>query len=493
MRKSKRVGMASMPILSLLFLTGALLNTGAHAVDLQKASESIVKLYVTSQAWDIRQPWSKNGIKKRVCTGFFIEGGILTNAHCVTDSTFIEVELLGRPDRYEARRIAVSHDVDLALLTLKQNDLPELPAPIAFGSLPELRDHVVTIGYPMGGRQISFTEGVISRIEIMTYAHSRLSNLMVQTDAAINPGNSGGPVFSDASVACLGVATQVSRGGQGIGYFIPTPVVRQFLKDLEDGRIDGMPGLGAKSQPLENPALRADLKMSDGQSGVRIVKIAKGSTLDGVFQVDDVILSIDGHTIFNDGRVRFRDVGKIGLSFYITTHQVGDEVTFTLLRDGQVVDQRVRLGHYSYSVVPTEPEYEKKPRFIERGGLVFRRLEPRYFNKSNMGRLRAYTILTQGDIEGLEDIVVIGAIYPASLTKGYDSRFIDRRVLEINGRRIGRLEDVADALRSPSPDGFDRIEIDGGERLVLDVAGIAKEEPEIRKRYGITEPAYLGD
>ena len=483
--------MSSIPLLS--FLMGAFLSPNAHAIDLQKASESIVKLYVTSQAWNIHQPWSKAGIKTRVCTGFFIEQGILTNAHCVTDSTFIEVELLGRPDRYEARRIAVSHDIDLALLALKKNDLPELPAPIEFGSLPELRDHVVTIGYPMGGRQISFTEGVISRIEIMTYAHSRLSNLMVQTDAAINPGNSGGPVFSDASVACLGVATQISRNGQGIGYFIPTPVVRQFLVDLEDGRIDGMPGLGAKSQPLENPALRADLRMSDGQSGVRIVKIARGSTLDGVFQVDDVILDIDGHTIFNDGRVPFRDVGKIGLAYYITTHQVGDEIDFRLLRDGQVVDQRVSLGRYSYSVVPTVPEYEQRPRYIEAGGVVFRRIEPRYINKSNMARLRAYMTLTQGDIEGLEDIVVIGAIYPGSLTKGYDNRFINRRVLEVNGRRIDRLKDVADALAKPGAGGFHRIEIDGGERLVLDVAGIDKEEPQIRERYGITEPFYLGD
>ncbi len=464
----------------------------ARAAVLQEASKSVVKLYVSSQSWNIHQPWSKNGIKNRVCSGFFIEAGILTNAHCITDSTFIEVELPGQSERFEARRIAVGHDVDLALLALEPNDLPTLPAPIAFGDLPDLRDRVVTIGYPMGGRQISYTEGVVSRIEIMTYAHSHLSNLMVQTDAAINPGNSGGPVFSDASADCLGVATQVSRSGQGIGYFIPTPVVQQFLKDLEDGRIDGMPGLGAKSQPLENPALRAFLKMAPDQSGVRIVKIAKGSTLDGVFEVDDVILAIDGHRIFNDGRVPFREVGKIGLAYYITTHQVGDEIGFTLLRDGEVLEKRVRLGRYSYSVVPTVPEFEKRPRFYEIAGLVFRSLEPRYFNKANMNRLRPYTKLTQGDIDGLDEIVVIGALYPASLTKGYDSRFLNRRVLEINGHEIGRLRDVAEALESPGEDGFHRIEVAGGNRLVLDATEVAEQEARIRERYGITEPFYLG-
>lgn len=47
------------------------------------------------------------------------------------------------------------------------------------------------IGYPIGGDTISVTSGVVSRIEVTSYAHGSTELLAVQIDAAINSGNSG--------------------------------------------------------------------------------------------------------------------------------------------------------------------------------------------------------------------------------------------------------------------------------------------------------------
>ena len=235
--------------MSLWFAVLCILPGRAMAADLREKAHSVVKLYVSSQAWDIPQPWSKAGVTNQVCTGFAIEEGILTNAHCVTDATYVEIEVPGLANRLVAKRVAISHDVDLALLTFADaKKAPKLES-LHLGELPHLRDKVVTIGYPMGGIQVSYTEGVVSRIDVMRYAHSHVTNLLVQTDAAINPGNSGGPVFSDKTADCLGVATQIARGSS-IGYFIPKKVIMQFLTDLKDGHIDGMPGLGVPSQFL---------------------------------------------------------------------------------------------------------------------------------------------------------------------------------------------------------------------------------------------------
>ena len=89
--------------------------------------------------------------------------------------------------------------------------------------------------------------------------------LSVETDAAINPGNSGGPVLQDDRV--VGVAFQGIPGLQNAGFFIPTPVIEHFLKDIEDGHYDGFPQAGVRLEPLQNPAYRAFLKLPDNDQG----------------------------------------------------------------------------------------------------------------------------------------------------------------------------------------------------------------------------------
>merc|ERR1719333_1607615 len=93
--------------------------------------------------------------------------------------------------------------------------------------VPHLEEAVVCVGFPVGGDTISVTSGVISRIEVMTYAQTCAELLGIQIDAAINDGNSGGPAFDEAG-QCLGMAFQ-SLGAdkaENIGYVIPAVVIR---------------------------------------------------------------------------------------------------------------------------------------------------------------------------------------------------------------------------------------------------------------------------
>lgn len=248
--------------------------------------------------------------------------GIMTNAHCVAEATFVQVEVQGMPDKVEAEVVAVSHQIDLALIRLADRALEAklqkaLPRIKLGDDLPAYRDKVVTVGYPQGGQQISFTEGVVSRIDVMQMAHSGLPSLLVQTDAAINPGNSGGPVFADGSGRAIGVATQKISGGEGLGYVVPVPMIRQFLRDLADQRVDGIPNLGFTYQTLENEALRRRLGLREGETGIRVNEIARGSSADGLLRPDDVILEIAGDPVYNDGRIPFRRDQRIGLGVHV--------------------------------------------------------------------------------------------------------------------------------------------------------------------------------
>jgi len=463
---------------------GALLWQPAYGADLKQNSKAVIKLFITRQSWNMSQPWSKGSSGSTVCSGFLIAEGILTNAHCVTDATYIQMEIPGIPDKKEVKITKLNHQVDLALLQAIDEQILAEVTPIKFGDLPVLREKAVTIGYPIGGRQVSYTEGVVSRIDMMTYSHSKLSNLMVQTDAAINAGNSGGPVFSDETGSCLGVATQVGSGNS-IGYFIPVPVVEHFLKDIEDGSVDGIPKVGVFVQTLENPANRIYLGMKKGQSGVRVKKIARYNAAAKHLRIDDVLLSIDGHNIFNDARVPFREDGKIGLNYYITTKQIGEKLDFRILRNNKERNVTIRMSADEVMVIPRMPKFDMQPPYFEIGGIVFRVVERRNIGKSSPAGIKAYVDVTRGE-NGLEELVVIGAIYEDEVNKGYINSVKNLRISKVNGKLISRLGDVKQAFENNDSMVYHTIDLVDGQKIVLDREQVKESEADIRQRYNIT-------
>jgi len=473
-----------------LFFSTIFFSSTLNAADLTWASKAVIKLFATQQSWSVAQPWSKNRSKQSTCSGFFIKQGILTNAHCVADATYIEMEIPDLADKVEVRTVAINHQVDLALLKIVDNDIGLEADVIEFGELPELRDKVVTVGYPMGGRQVSYTEGVVSRIDVMRYIHSNILAPLVQTDATINLGNSGGPVFSDKTGDCLGVATQKLSAAEGMGFFIPTPIIKQFLNDLEDGTIAGIPSLGATFQTLENPAARDQLNLTEKQSGIRVRDFSVGSTFDGVLQADDVILEVEGHTVLNDGRVRFRESGRIWLGYYVAKKQVGDTLKLKISRAGEVIELDVELKPYRLTIVPRQPLYDQQTPYYVSGGMLFLAVEQRYlwgWGRNWKAKIPTSLKSQIGTLYGkkeLEQLVVISEVFDASVNKGYSGEIENIRVVKVNDLDITKLADVEKAM-TENRNKFHIIELEGDVKIVLNRKDADEQNEMIRARYGI--------
>jgi S1-C subfamily serine protease len=192
---------------------------------------------------------------------------------------------------------------------------------LSFGELPEVQQEVLVYGFPMGGDMLSITKGVISRIEHQPYVHSSSAFIAGQIDAAINPGNSGGPVLVDDKI--VGVVMQGIPSSQNIGYMVPIPIIRHFFDDLEDGEYDGYPSLGISMQDMENDGLREYYQMEEGISGVLINQIIPGSPADGLLMSGDVLLSIGGYEVGNDGTIEFRTNERTQLNYVIQQKQIG--------------------------------------------------------------------------------------------------------------------------------------------------------------------------
>jgi S1-C subfamily serine protease len=236
---------------------------------------AVVKVYCTHTAPDYSLPWQKQRQFTSTGSAFMIgDGKLLTNAHCVEHDTQVKVKRRGDDRKYVAKVLVRGVDCDIALLSVESEDFWKGAEPLRLGHLPRLQDSVTVVGYPLGGDTISVTKGVVSRIEVTSYAHGSSDLLGIQIDAAINPGNSGGPAFNDQG-ECIGVAFQVYRSEEteNIGYVIPTTVVSHFLTDYErNGKYTGYPCLGVLLQKLENPALRECLKVPTNE-GVLVRRV----------------------------------------------------------------------------------------------------------------------------------------------------------------------------------------------------------------------------
>jgi S1-C subfamily serine protease len=200
------------------------------------------QVYCTHTAPDYSLPWQKQRQFTSTGSAFMIgDGKLLTNAHCVEHDTQVKVKRRGDDRKYVAKVLVRGVDCDIALLSVESEDFWKGAEPLRLGHLPRLQDSVTVVGYPLGGDTISVTKGVVSRIEVTSYAHGSSDLLGIQIDAAINPGNSGGPAFNDQG-ECIGVAFQVYRSEEteNIGYVIPTTVVSHFLTDYErNGKYTG--------------------------------------------------------------------------------------------------------------------------------------------------------------------------------------------------------------------------------------------------------------
>ena len=221
---------------------------------------SVVKVFSTLRRPDPYKPWTKSAPSEVTGSGVVIEGRrILTNAHVVGYASQVQIQASQDGDKLSATVVAVARGIDLAVLKLDDESFFDTHPPVARASvLPDVREQVFAYGYPTGGSSLSITKGIVSRIEFVNY-NLNTSGLRIQIDAAINPGNSGGPAIAGDKM--VGLAFGGAANAQNIGYIIPNEEVEIFLRDIADGRYDGKPAMLDEVQTLENPTLRAFLKL----------------------------------------------------------------------------------------------------------------------------------------------------------------------------------------------------------------------------------------
>lgn len=257
------------------------------------------------------------------------DGYIITNNHVAGPASEIKVRLYdGR--EFNARRIGVDVETDLALIKIAAQNLPF--ATLGDSTKLEQGEWVIALGSPFGLDQ-TMTAGIISATGRQ---FGGVYDNYLQTDASINPGNSGGPLINmDGEV--IGINTMIysrSGGSEGIGFSVPSNTVRKVQEQLlRNGRVSrGYLGLTLQdSQTAGSGAMVVEL--TNGGPG------SKAGLRNG-----DRIVEFDGQPVKSTKQltevVAYTPVGKtVGVKFLRDGREQSASITLAE-RPGRVVAGR---------------------------------------------------------------------------------------------------------------------------------------------------------
>ncbi len=474
--------------LGILFIGLAVAIESAYAAaSAQNASRgedsienSVVRVFSTIQPPDFMKPWSKQPGREITGSGVVIEGRrILTNAHVVNYAGQIQIQGHQSGDKISATIEAVAPGMDLAVLKLSDESFFNTHAALKKAEgLPSIKDSVMVYGFPTGGSNISITKGIVSRIDFAAYNYPA-TGLRVQIDAAINPGNSGGPAV--VGNALIGIAFSILPDTQNIGYIIPCEEIDLFLKDIADGRYDGKPAIYDEFQTLENPALRAFLKIDDSIKGI-VTHAPFRADKDYPLKQWDVVTRIGNTPIDNQGSVQINDNLKLPFTCLVQTLAEKGKIPITIVRDGREMSIQLPVSTERPKLIPyLQGEY---PPYFICGPLVFSIAVEEMIAVLSGGNngLMLMNLLSQtgsplitrrSDLpafEGEELVMIPSPFFTHALAKNY-SPPVMRIVTSINEISVKNLRHLVEIIRD-SKEEFIRIEL----------AGKGPETPVFRRR-----------
>lgn len=260
------------------------------------------------------------------------DGYIVTNNHVIQNADDIEV-ILNDNRVFKAKVVGTDPSTDLALLQIRENDLPYVP--FVNSDEVEVGEWVLAVGNPFNLNS-TVTAGIVS-------AKGRNLNLLrdqsaiesfIQTDAAINPGNSGGALVN-LQGGLIGINTAIASptgAYAGYGFAVPANIVQKVVEDLMKYGMVQRGYLGIMIRNVDgNLAREMDLDVTEG---VYVDSIQPNSSAgEAGLKVGDVIQRV------NDAEVK----SSSQLLELIGRHHPGDQVSLSIDRNGKPMQFDVTL------------------------------------------------------------------------------------------------------------------------------------------------------
>ena len=456
---------------------------------------SVVRVSVTSQPYDFLRPWSKRSPYQRRALGAVLsDSRVLTTAEQVANSTYIELEKTDSGEKCPATIEVVDYECNLALLKPAN---PEFLKPFKPLSLtdPSVGDDLTILQLENNGTLLN-TRALLTTAEVGPYPIGNTHLLLYRVTSALQQRDSGftSPVVKAG--ALVGMVLDFDSNSQTASV-IATPVLRHFLRAAASkNSYIGFPRAGLGTAAMRDPQLRRYAKLPNGNGGIYVTYVFPDGSADkaGIHE-GDVLTSIDGKSIDQDGNYTDPHYGKLSMSHILACeHFDGDKIPFKLLRAGKPMTCQVTMTHPdpAKSIIESYT-IDKAPRYYILGGLVFQELSRQFlrewgpeWTRKAPERFLYYDALQDELFKGdpRERIVIMSNVLPSPCTVGYEELNC-LVVTKINGVALKSLADIEAALAKPI-DGFHHIQFEGhpGE-IVIDAKQAAEIEPSFLRHYGL--------
>ena len=442
-------------VLAVLLLASSL-STLRAAAPASSVENSVVKVFSTMRYPDFYRPWTKRAPSDATGSGVVIEGKrILSNAHVVQYASQVQVQANQAGDKISATVEFIAPGIDLAVLKLDDETFFDAHPPLTREkTLPDIKDAVMAYGYPEGGSSLSITKGIVSRIEFAPY-NQPVSGLWIQIDAAINPGNSGGPVVVGDKM--IGLAFSRFSSADNIGYIIPCEEIDLFLADIKDGRYDGKPAMFDDLQTLENPALRAFLKLDKAAEGI---VVHRPDRTDAAYPLKewDLITKIGDTPVDDQGMTKLGRNLRVRFQYLIQKIAKDEKVPLTVVRGGKTMQIDLPVPAKRAMLMPSLGG--AYPSYFVYGPLVFSTATAEFASGltrgcgeggwmgmlSYMGSPLVKRLGEKAAFPGESLAVVSSPFFPHKLAAGY-SNPMAQVVKSVNGIEIKNLNHLVEVLR----------------------------------------------
>ncbi len=375
------------------------------------------------------QPRVQQSLGSGVIVG--ANGLIVTNNHVVAGADEILVSLNDRRE-YPAKVVFADARLDLALLRVDTKGAVLPVIRMGDSDRAEVGDVTIAIGNPFGVGQ-TVTTGIVSAIARTGIGVSDWQ-FFIQTDAAINPGNSGGALL-DGQGRLIGINSAIyskDGGSNGIGFAIPSKMVRVFLNAADKGKlVSGWIGVEGEALTAES----ARLAGMDRPGGLLVTAVVPGSpgAAAGI-KVGDVLRSVDGKEVADGGQLRYS----------LATEGVGKALNVALVRAGK--EQQVSV---TLAPPPETPARQITPILAQSilNGVTVANLSPAYAQELGIGLPEQGVVVVE--ILGTAPAARFGFLKPGDLIEA------------VGGLPVKTVADVkAQALKGATSLRFNR----GGQR-----------------------------
>mgnify|MGYP004546592073 CR=1 FL=1 len=299
--------------------------------------DSVVEIKTESVSSDA---WMQQYVTEGAGSGVVMtaDGYIMTNNHVIDGASKITVTTSDDKE-YEAKLVGTDSITDIAVIKISAKNL----TPVTYGNSDQLAvgDMAVAIGNPLGELGGTVSAGIISALDRELAIDGKTMTLL-QTDASINPGNSGGGLFNgDGQLIGIVVAKSSGSNVEGLGFAIPINKAADVAQQLMDkGYVSDQPSTGMSySESSQGSGMSQffgnsqDSQSQSSSATVYIQEVTGTNAKKAGFQQGDIVYAVDGTEItsFNT------------LSSIVTSHKVGDKLTFTIVRGNQTKDIKLTL------------------------------------------------------------------------------------------------------------------------------------------------------